>query len=274
MRLKFITGATTGAERHDILHAFPREIDILVCSNASAEGVDLPGAHMVVNYDLSWTPLTLAQRVGRIDRPTEDLHEVRVANFYPGLEHFDRLVGLWQRLDERADDLDTLTTTRVVGEHERPSTPSPVEALGLVRGLYEQGNADWSLTMSLPTPAYLEAWLAASPEQLRAAVALPDGIQSGQLSDHAGCYVFLRHEGVSFAVFRDRHTGLLRSAPHDVAHETLIKEYAFAEPRARTLEPPESFDDEVAETGRLWTAVNGAEADDITIVAAKYLANS
>src|SRR5690606_9135937 len=136
--------------------------------------------------------------------------------FYPGSEHFDRLVGLWQRLDERADDLDTLTTMRVVGEHERPSTPSPVEALGLVRGLYERGNADWSLTMSLPTPAYLQAWLAASPEQLRAAVALPNGIQSGQLSDHAGCYVFLRHESVSFTVFRDRHTGLLRSAPDDV----------------------------------------------------------
>ena len=58
-----------GVERDDIKHRFLREeIDILICTDAAAEGLNLQTADLLINYDLPWNPMKVEQRIGRIDR--------------------------------------------------------------------------------------------------------------------------------------------------------------------------------------------------------------
>lgn len=271
--VKALTGTTTLPERQSVLRGFPLSIDILVSSNACSEGEDLPGAHLVVNYDLSWTPLTLAQRIGRIDRATPDLKIVTVLNFYPGGDDFDRLVGLWDRLDGRAQDLRRITGTRVLalGEHRRGSTATDPEDTGVVRDLYESGEYEAFLKAIIPMPQYLEAWLGASQEERDRAAKTPDGVQSGEHATTNSCYVLLRHRDQSIALVRDQTTNTVTRAPRDVGHETLVRTHAFAARTAKLLPPPDAFDDEVADIVRQWASEIEADPEDVTVVASKYL---
>jgi superfamily II DNA or RNA helicase len=71
-------------ERQRIICEFrddPR-IQILIASQVGTEGLDLQFCDTVVNWDLPWNPMTVEQRIGRIDRigqKAELLHIVNIA---------------------------------------------------------------------------------------------------------------------------------------------------------------------------------------------------
>ncbi len=68
-------------ERDDIKHRFLRgEIDVLVCTDAAAEGLNLQTADLLINYDLPWNPMKVEQRIGRIDRIGQRYETVYVLN--------------------------------------------------------------------------------------------------------------------------------------------------------------------------------------------------
>jgi len=72
----------------------PQRFDVLVATDAISEGENLQDAEYVINYDLSWTPLRLIQRVGRINRFTEERRKVHVRNFFPGSDCYEQIVKL------------------------------------------------------------------------------------------------------------------------------------------------------------------------------------
>src|SRR3989442_1697848 len=45
-----------------------KDVQVLVATDAAGEGINLQRAHLMVNYDLPWTPNRLEQRFGRIHR--------------------------------------------------------------------------------------------------------------------------------------------------------------------------------------------------------------
>lgn len=75
------------------------EIDILLCTDAAAEGLNLQTADLIINFDLGWNPMKVEQRIGRIDRIGQKYDTVEVMNMcYLGSEEekvygklFDRL---------------------------------------------------------------------------------------------------------------------------------------------------------------------------------------
>jgi len=70
-----------GVERDEIKHRFLREeIDILVCTDAAAEGLNLQTADLLINYDLPWNPMKVEQRIGRIDRIGQKHERIYVLN--------------------------------------------------------------------------------------------------------------------------------------------------------------------------------------------------
>jgi superfamily II DNA or RNA helicase len=81
---RYIDPATrrwVGVERDEIKHRFLRgEIDILVCTDAAAEGLNLQSADLLINYDLPWNPMKVEQRIGRIDRIGQQHEQVFVLN--------------------------------------------------------------------------------------------------------------------------------------------------------------------------------------------------
>jgi superfamily II DNA or RNA helicase len=44
------------------------EVNVLIATDAAGEGINLPRAHLMVNYDLPWNPNRIEQRFGRIHR--------------------------------------------------------------------------------------------------------------------------------------------------------------------------------------------------------------
>lgn len=52
--------AWTQAARHPV--------DVLICSDVLAEGVNLQDAGVLINFDIHWNPVRMIQRAGRIDR--------------------------------------------------------------------------------------------------------------------------------------------------------------------------------------------------------------
>jgi superfamily II DNA or RNA helicase len=70
-----------GTEREEIKHRFLRgEIDVLICTDAAAEGLNLQSADLLINYDLPWNPMKVEQRIGRIDRIGQKYDQVYVLN--------------------------------------------------------------------------------------------------------------------------------------------------------------------------------------------------
>jgi hypothetical protein len=56
------------------------EIDLLVCTDAAAEGLNLQTADLLIQYDLPWNPTKAEQRIGRIDRIGSKHDIIRVVN--------------------------------------------------------------------------------------------------------------------------------------------------------------------------------------------------
>jgi hypothetical protein len=73
------------------------QISTLIATDFASEGLDLQDADAVVHYDLPWTPLTLAQRLGRIVRLGARHETAAVAWFLPP-ECLDRRLSVEGRL--------------------------------------------------------------------------------------------------------------------------------------------------------------------------------
>src|SRR5207302_3735565 len=56
--------------------------DILMCSDAAAEGLNFQFCGALVNYDLPWNPMKVEQRIGRIDRLGQRFPEIRIVNLH------------------------------------------------------------------------------------------------------------------------------------------------------------------------------------------------
>jgi len=64
-----MTGATAVFDREALVADFRRTADgVLVMTSVGAEGIDLQFCSTLINYDLTWNPMVLEQRIGRIDR--------------------------------------------------------------------------------------------------------------------------------------------------------------------------------------------------------------
>ncbi len=77
------------------------EIDLLLCTDAAAEGLNLQSANMLINFDLGWNPMKIEQRIGRIDRIGQKFAEIYVMNMcYLGSTEEIVYGRLWSRLQE------------------------------------------------------------------------------------------------------------------------------------------------------------------------------
>lgn len=59
------------------------DVRILIATDVLAEGISLHRANAMINYDISWNPTKILQRVGRINRVGSKFDEVFLYNFFP-----------------------------------------------------------------------------------------------------------------------------------------------------------------------------------------------
>ena len=58
------------------------DADILICTDAAAEGLNFQFCGALINYDMPWNPMRVEQRIGRIDRLGQKHAKIRVVNLH------------------------------------------------------------------------------------------------------------------------------------------------------------------------------------------------
>ena len=75
-----ITGSKTADLRAALVDYFKSDAEIMIATEAAAEGINLQFCSLVINYDLPWNPQRIEQRIGRCHRYGQK-HDVVVVNF-------------------------------------------------------------------------------------------------------------------------------------------------------------------------------------------------
>ena len=75
-----VTGSKTADMRAALVDYFKEEAQIMIATEAAAEGMNLQFCSLIVNYDLPWNPQRIEQRIGRCHRYGQ-IHDVVVVNF-------------------------------------------------------------------------------------------------------------------------------------------------------------------------------------------------
>ena len=75
------------------------EADVLLCTDAAAEGLNFQFCGALVNYDMPWNPMRVEQRIGRIDRLGQAHPVIRIVNLhYEGTVESDVYRALRSRI--------------------------------------------------------------------------------------------------------------------------------------------------------------------------------
>ena len=93
-----VTGSRTADMRSALVDYFREQGQIMIATEAGAEGINLQFCSLVVNYDLPWNPQRVEQRIGRCHRYGQQ-HDVVVVNFLNQKNAADQRV--FELLDEK-----------------------------------------------------------------------------------------------------------------------------------------------------------------------------
>ncbi|MFB6241213.1 MAG: SNF2-related protein [Candidatus Nanosalina sp.] len=97
------TGTWENLSKEKVKQEFSKKdggIEILICTDAASEGLNLQTCGALINYDLPWNPMKVEQRIGRIDRIGQKFEYVDIINYtYEDTVETD----IYQSLDDRID---------------------------------------------------------------------------------------------------------------------------------------------------------------------------
>ncbi|HSW14311.1 MAG TPA: SNF2-related protein [Solimonas sp.] len=93
-----VTGSRSADMRSALVDYFRESGQIMIATEAAAEGINLQFCSLVVNYDLPWNPQRIEQRIGRCHRYGQK-HDVVVVNFLNRKNQADQRV--FQLLSEK-----------------------------------------------------------------------------------------------------------------------------------------------------------------------------
>lgn len=134
------TGSPAVDRRTALIDHFRDEAEILIATEAAAEGVNLQFCNLVVNYDLPWNPQRIEQRIGRCHRYGQKF-DVVVINFLNQRNDADRRVlellsdkfhlfdGVFGASDEVLGRLESGVDfeKRIAGIYDTCRTPEAIE---------------------------------------------------------------------------------------------------------------------------------------------------
>ncbi len=194
------------------------EIQVLVASRAISEGYNLQDASILVNYDLPWTVLQLAQRMGRILRPWKEPRDITIYNFVPSTMDHERIrhARNWQeRLKRRSHEHRSLAQIPVLvydeSKKEKLEREYEMEKLGRELYLAKETSADLNLEEVMQfvnqvdelstSTFYKDLAEIRNPDEIRR---LPAGIRSAMKKPGAKrLFVLLKHGRNLYTVIAD-----------------------------------------------------------------------
>jgi superfamily II DNA or RNA helicase len=159
-------GGLSSSARTQAIRQFKEQAQVMVSTDAGAEGLNLQFANCVINFDLPWNPMRIEQRIGRVHRLTQH-RTVYVANLYAAntlderiltilrskLRMFELLFGqLTTVLGSLRDTFENLVMEQVIEAASEADQDRRLDKLGEEIGdtrdntedeLREQGHLNW-----------------------------------------------------------------------------------------------------------------------------------
>jgi len=137
-----VTGSRSADMRSALVDYFKAQGQIMIATEAGAEGINLQFCSLVVNYDLPWNPQRIEQRIGRCHRYGQQ-HDVVVVNFLNQKNEADQRV--FQLLSEKFRLFEGVfgVSDEVLGAIE-----SGVDFERRIAGIYQQCRTPEEITVS------------------------------------------------------------------------------------------------------------------------------
>jgi len=199
-------------------------IQVLVVTSTLAEGYNLQDAAVLVNYDLPWTVLMLAQRMGRVLRPWHHPREITIYNFVPEamLNQKIQIAMRWhERLQERNAQHRALADIPVM-HSGNPDEDDGYEMAALAQHLQlehdESLNLDEILTFiekteSFGTSTFFTDLLQIKPADREYIMGLPPGFRSAQRVANGTClFLLVRYRRRLYALLFDKSSVIVLDA--------------------------------------------------------------
>lgn len=259
VNVESVVGGTTDEAKTNLLRRFAPvafglqkrqrkdDIQILIATDCISEGQNLQDATLLVNYDLTWTPLPLIQRVGRLDRPTPHHRTFGVWNFFPGQDFFERMIGILKRLNIRSSDYQKMAGIEVVKDSIRNLDKMTGEELAHVRELYSKEEVDFDevLDQFMPATEYIRRLATATETEIQEAWDLPVGTLSVLEKPYSseGIVCLLRSANDELEVVWKERDGPLKSRFTGASQESILQKITVdVDEKGASL--PKWFDDE------------------------------
>lgn len=265
------------------------DIQVLVATGALAEGLNLQDASILINYDLPWTVLILAQRMGRVLRPWREPREITIYNFVPSTMNNSRIhmaMNWHRRLIERNRQYQSFADIPVMLEHNQQIRDDGLEMMALARQLQMFGqdiNLDLDETMNfiksaekLQTSSFINDLAMLSIEDRARVAQLPPGFRSARLvKGKTRLFMLLQHRRRHFAVLFDEHGRIVMDS---VQRDKIMDEIRCHrnEPIAPVSQYPDddTFDQWLDTARENWARNRQSSANEINIICAIALISS
>ncbi len=161
------------------------QIDILISTDVLSEGQNLQDCGAIINFDLTWNPIRLVQRNGRIDRIGSPHEKITIYNMFPE-DELEQLLKLVDRLTKRISQIDELglLDASVLGEVVHPRTFNTLCRIHDEDGTVLDEEEDRA-ELAGPESLLKQLKELLNREGADALVQLPNGIHSGLRRDKA-----------------------------------------------------------------------------------------
>lgn len=120
-----IINGSTGSSNVDTLASFKKDnpdINVIISTEAGAEGVNMQSANVLVNYDLPWNPMVVEQRIGRVQRLGSQHEKVIIFNLVLESTFEEYIVGrLMEKLQLASSaigDIESLLEASGISDNE------------------------------------------------------------------------------------------------------------------------------------------------------------
>lgn len=80
---RFRGGKWVRVTKEEVKNAFREgELQVLLCTEAASEGLNLQTSGVLINYDVPWNPMRVEQRIGRLDRIGQRYRDVWIRHYF------------------------------------------------------------------------------------------------------------------------------------------------------------------------------------------------
>jgi hypothetical protein len=261
------------------------DIQVLVVTSALAEGFNLQDASILINYDLPWTVLMLAQRMGRILRPWHEPREIFIYNFVPQAMLNQRLqiaMRWYERLQERSAQHRALADIPVMGTLNGEKSEEGYDMVELAQHFYRESETTLDLDGVLAfiekaeqfsTSGFFTDLLQIRADDRKVIAALPPGFRSAlQVKGKSQLQLFLlvRHRRRLSVVLFDWSGQVFRDAEQRDRIISAIR-CSLNTPVSDDMPQDDEFDAWIERSRQAWCAAHDFIEDDVQIICALAL---